>query len=105
MGVKPVLGRGFLPEEDRTPNTHPVMVLSHSLWQRRFNADPAIVGKTIYLNGRPFTVVGVMPESFLGSAFYFRQAFWVPLMMAQKFGRARSGRRIAAMRRSICTAG
>ncbi|HEV2704388.1 MAG TPA: ABC transporter permease [Pyrinomonadaceae bacterium] len=87
MGVKPVLGRAFSPEEDRTPNAHPVVVLSHSLWQRRFEADPAIVGKMIYLNGVPFTVVGVMPEQFLGGAFYLRKAFWVPLMMAEKFGR------------------
>jgi len=87
MGVKPLLGRGFLPEEDRTPNTHPVVVLGHSLWQRRFGADASIVGKTVYLNGLPFTVVGVMPESFLGSVFYFRQAFWVPSMMAEKFSR------------------
>ena len=87
MGVKPMLGRGFLPEEDRTPNAHPVVVISHSLWQRRFDADTGIVGKTIYLNGLPFTVIGVMPESFLGSVFYLREAFWTPLMMAQKFGR------------------
>src|SRR5262245_58043323 len=87
MGVKPMLGRGFLPEEDRTPNTHPVTVISHSLWQRRFNADADVVGRTVYLNGLPFTVIGVMPESFLGSAFYFRHAFWAPLMMSQKFGR------------------
>jgi predicted permease len=87
MGVKPLLGRGFLPEEDRTPNTHPVVVLSYSSWQQRFQADPAIVGKNVYLNGLPFTVVGVMPEKFLGSVFYFRQGFWVPLMMAQKFSR------------------
>jgi predicted permease len=87
MGVKPALGRGFLPEEDHTPNARPVVVLSHSLWQRRFKADPSIVGRTIYLNGLPFTVMGVMPESFLGSVFHNRHAFWVPAMMAQKFGR------------------
>ncbi|HEX8176927.1 MAG TPA: ABC transporter permease [Pyrinomonadaceae bacterium] len=87
MGVKPMLGRGFLPEEDHTPNTHPVVVLGHSLWQRRFNSDAAIVGRTIYMNGLPFTVVGVMPESFMGSVFYFRQGFWVPMMMAQRFSR------------------
>ncbi|HEV2912615.1 MAG TPA: ABC transporter permease [Pyrinomonadaceae bacterium] len=87
MGVKPVLGRAILPEEDRTPNAHPVTVISHQLWQRRFNADQGIVGKTIYLNGQPFTVIGVMPESFLGGVFYLRKAFWVPLMMGQKFGR------------------
>jgi predicted permease len=87
MGVKPTLGRTFLPEEVRTPNTHPVTVISHSLWQRRFNADKGVAGKTIYLNGQPFTVIGVMPESFLGSMFYLRHSFWTPLMMAQKFGR------------------
>src|SRR6266508_2559792 len=86
MGVKPMLGRGFLPEEDRAPNAHPVVVISHSLWQRRFNADAGVVGQTIYLNGLPFTVIGVMPQSFLGSMFYFRLAFWAPLMMAQRFG-------------------
>ncbi|HLM57720.1 MAG TPA: ABC transporter permease [Pyrinomonadaceae bacterium] len=87
MGVKPLLGRGFLPEEDSTPNTHPVTVIGHTLWQRRFGADPSIVGKTIYLNGQAFTIVGVMPEPFLGGEYYLRKAFWVPVMMAQKFGR------------------
>ena len=87
MGVKPILGRGFLPEEDTTPNTHPVTVLSHYSWQKRFNADPAIVGKSVYLNGTAYTVVGVAPDSFLGSVFYFRQGYWVPMMMAQKFSR------------------
>jgi predicted permease len=87
MGVKPALGRGFLPEENHTPNAHLVVVLGHYLWQRRFNADAGVVGKTVYLNGLPFTVVGVMPESFLGSVFYLRHAFWVPAMMAQRFSR------------------
>jgi predicted permease len=87
MGVKPVLGRDFLPEEDVTPNAHPVAVISHSVWHRQFNADTGVVGKTIYLNGQQLTVIGVMPESFLGSTFYLRHSFWVPLMMAQKFGR------------------
>jgi macrolide transport system ATP-binding/permease protein len=91
IGVKPMLGRGFLPEEDRTPNAYPVVVLSQSFLQRHFNANTGdvgkIVGKTIYLNGQGFTVVGVMPESFLGSVYYLRHSFWVPSMMAQRFGR------------------
>jgi putative ABC transport system permease protein len=87
MGVKPMLGRVFSPEEDRAANAHPVAVIGHSLWQRRFNADRGVVGKMVYLNGQPFTVIGVMPESFLGSIFYLRHAFWAPLMMSQKFGR------------------
>src|SRR5262245_51104068 len=86
IGVKPILGRGFLPEEDRTQNTHPVVVISRALWQRRLNADAAIVGKTIYLNGAAFTVVGVAPETFYGSRFIMRQSFWTPLMMGSKFG-------------------
>jgi len=87
MGVRPVLGRGFLPEEDRTPNTHPVAVISHQVWQRRFGGGENVLGKTVYLNGQAFTVVGVMPETFLGSTFYLRYSFWAPSMMAQKFNR------------------
>ncbi len=81
LGAPPALGRGFRPEEDRTPNTHPVVVLGHSLWLRRFNADQAIVGRSVYLNGHPFTVIGVAPERFTGTKFALRMEFWVPLMM------------------------
>src|SRR5262245_7477860 len=77
----PALGRGFRPEEDRTPSTHPVVVLGHGLWRRRFNADPAIVGRSVYLNGRPFTVLGVAAEQFNGAKFLLRMEFWVPPMM------------------------
>jgi macrolide transport system ATP-binding/permease protein len=87
MGVQPTLGRAFSTEEDRAPDANPVVVISHQLWQRRFRADAGVVGRTVYLNGQQFTVVGVMPESFLGSSFYLQQAFWAPLMMSQKFGR------------------
>jgi macrolide transport system ATP-binding/permease protein len=86
LGVKPILGRGFLPEEERTQNTHPVVVISERLWQERFKSDAAIVGKTIFINGSPFTVVGVAPASFKGVKFALRLAFWVPLMMSAKFG-------------------
>jgi macrolide transport system ATP-binding/permease protein len=89
LGVKPILGRGFLPEEERTQNTHPVVVLGHSLWQQQFNGDAGIVGKTIYMNGTPFTVVGVAPATFKGLKYAFRQAFWVPLMMSAKLGAGR----------------
>ncbi|HKQ92482.1 MAG TPA: ABC transporter permease [Blastocatellia bacterium] len=81
LGAPPALGRGFRLEEDRTPNTHPVVVLGHSLWLRRFNADPALVGRSVYLNGHPFTVIGVAPERFTGTKFALRMEFWVPLMM------------------------
>ena len=87
MGVKPLLGRTLLPEENLAPNTHPVAVISYPIWQQHFKADPSVVGKLVHLNGQPFTVVGVMPESFIGSLHYIRHSFWVPAMMAQKFGR------------------
>ena len=87
MGVKPILGRGFLPEENLTPNAHPVTVIGQRVWEQHFNADKSVLGRTIYLNGQQFTVVGVMPESFLGATYYLRHSFWVPLMMGQKFGR------------------
>jgi predicted permease len=87
MGAKPILGRGFLPEENRTPNSHPVVVISQRVWEEHFNADEGVLGKTVFLNGQQFTVIGVMPESFLGAEYYQRHAFWVPAMMGQRFGR------------------
>jgi predicted permease len=78
LGVKPRLGRSFLPEEDRTPGSHLVAVLSHDLWQTRFGSDSTIVGRTITLNNQGFTVVGVMPEGFKGANAIAAPALWVP---------------------------
>jgi MacB-like protein len=86
LGVKMALGRAFLPDEDRTVDTHPVVVLGNVLWQRRFNSDPGIVGRTVYLNSNPFKVVGVAPPSFEGVKYAIRQDFWVPLMMQTALG-------------------
>ncbi len=63
LGVRPALGRGFLPEEDR-PGGPPVVLLSHSLWRRRFHSDPNLVGKVITLDEKGYTVIGIMPDSF-----------------------------------------
>ncbi|MCI0348119.1 MAG: ABC transporter permease, partial [Acidobacteriales bacterium] len=63
LGVKPALGRGFLPEEDQ-PGKDNVTILAHGLWQRRFGGDPHIVGKTIMLNDVARTVIGVMPPDY-----------------------------------------
>jgi predicted permease len=62
LGVQPAMGRLFTAEESRGP--HPIALLTDAYWRRQFNADPAIVGKAIELNGTPITVVGVLPDSF-----------------------------------------
>src|SRR5215813_5180731 len=86
LGVKAAIGRTFLPEEDRAPDARPVVVLGNVFWQRRFNSDPNVVGRTVYLNGHPFTVIGVAPPTFDGVKFAIRQDFWVPLMMQTRLG-------------------
>ena len=76
FGVQPLLGRNFLPEEDR-PGANKVVMLSHSLWQSRYGGDPQIVNREILLNGAKHTVVGVMPASF---QFLEREVrLWVPI--------------------------
>ncbi|HEX6730360.1 MAG TPA: ABC transporter permease [Pyrinomonadaceae bacterium] len=87
LRVTPVMGRAFLPEEDRTPGSHPVVVISHSLWQRRLGSDPQIIGKTVELNGRSYNVIGVAPPTFKGSKFALALDFWVPLMMVEELQR------------------
>ena len=63
LGVRPAQGRGFSADDDR-PDHWPVLLLSDRLWRRRFNADPAIVGRTIVMNDREYRVIGVMPASY-----------------------------------------
>ena len=81
LGLRPSLGRFFRPEENQTVGTHPVVVLTYDAWRRRFAADPAIVDRTIELNGRPFTVIGVGPPRFSGTSVEFGGDFFVPAMM------------------------
>jgi predicted permease len=82
LGVRMQLGRSFRPEEDRTPGTHPVIVLGDRFWRRRFGADPSMVGRTITLNGQAFTVIGVAPRGFNGTyAIYFAPDLYMPVMM------------------------
>ncbi|MGO9436705.1 MAG: ABC transporter permease [Terracidiphilus sp.] len=79
LGVKPVLGRFFLPEEETRPDAVPYVVLSYSTWKTRFAGDPAIVGKTIEIARHAVTVIGVAPEGFIGAMPGLRQDVWVTL--------------------------
>jgi putative ABC transport system permease protein len=78
LGVQPALGRTFLPEEDK-PGARNVVVLSHSLWQRRFASDPQIAGKSVAMNGTSYTVLGVMPRGFRLPL--LENDLWTPIAM------------------------
>src|SRR5438552_3705213 len=80
LQVRPVLGRGFLPEEDSTPNGHPVVVLGYKFW-KKLGGDSGIIGSTITLNGRGFTVIGVAPSNFTGVDVGFAPDMYVPMAM------------------------
>jgi macrolide transport system ATP-binding/permease protein len=88
LGVQPALGRGFAPDEDKALGAAPVVVVSHSLWRRRLGSDATIVGKTIELNNRTYSVIGVAPESFKGTKFGLSMDFWAPMMMAEELTRS-----------------
>ncbi len=82
LGVEFRLGRGFQSEEDQTPGSHPVVILSHLFWERAFNSDPAVVGQTLMLNKLAYTVVGIAPPDCPHEPGVFTPpAAWVPFMM------------------------
>jgi len=88
LGVSPILGRTFLPEEDE-PGAGRVVVLSHTLWQNRYGRDRGVLGRKILLNGEPYAVVGVMP-----AGFQFRddeRLLWVPIAFTPQDLAVRSG--------------
>ena len=85
LGVDAALGRTLAPSDDLVPEGHPVVVIGHALWQRRFGGDPAIVGRTVLLNTRPYTVVGVAPAAFRGAGTGLVFDGWVPMMMQTHF--------------------
>ncbi|MGH9395754.1 MAG: ADOP family duplicated permease [Terriglobia bacterium] len=78
LGVKPLLGRTFLPEEEMPGKDHEV-VLSYGLWKARYGANPALVGKTIKIDGEDFTVVGLMPPRFEFQYGSNQRQLWVPV--------------------------
>src|SRR5579862_9332124 len=79
LGVQPAVGRTFTLDEDRIPGGDPVAVISYRYWKRQFGLDPAAVGKSITLNGVPFTIVGVAPPGFEGVTVGDTRDIWIPM--------------------------
>jgi predicted permease len=80
LGVRPLVGRLFLPQEDH-PGAPPVVILSEALWKRRSGADRSVIGKGINLDGKLYTVVGVLPSTFMiPDQMNIEYALWVPLI-------------------------
>ncbi len=87
FGVRPALGRGFLPAEDHS-GTAAVAVISHSLWLRHYGGDPGAIGQRLVLSGRDYTLVGVLPDGFHSPAMWPRMPdVWVPLGLDPNVGR------------------
>jgi predicted permease len=81
LGLRPAAGRLFNADDDRTAGAHPVVVLGHGYWKRRFGADPGIVGQTVRVNEQPMTVIGIAPAGFHGIEVGESMDLYVPLAM------------------------
>ena len=82
LGMNPAVGRFFLPSEDKHPNSDEVAVLSYALWANKFGSDRNVVGRTLTLNARPYTVIGVAPRGFKGiGTFVNAEQVWIPISM------------------------
>jgi predicted permease len=84
VGLTPAAGRFLGSAEDKDAGNDPVVVIGYGMWQRRFGGDQSAIGRTIYLNERTFTIVGVAPQSFKGINAIFGPDLWVPSMMADQ---------------------
>jgi putative ABC transport system permease protein len=94
LGVQPLLGRTFQPDED-TAGREQVIVLKHSLWERRYGSDPNIVEQSIELNGRAYTVIGVMPKDFHFP--YSGGELWTPLVFTAQLAQDRESRSLRVL--------
>jgi macrolide transport system ATP-binding/permease protein len=81
LGIKPALGRFFLPQEDRISGAQAVVVIGYAFWTRKFAANPSAIGATLGLNNRPYTIIGVAPKSFHGANTLVSSDLWVPMTM------------------------
>jgi hypothetical protein len=81
LGVSASLGRVIAPEDDLNPGAHPVVMLAYRCWQRRFGADPQIIGRSVLIGGLNYTVIGVTPPEFRGTELASTPELWFPMMM------------------------
>ena len=86
LGVKPLVGRGFLPGEDAVERGAPVVVISHALWQRRFGGDVAVIGRPVWIHDHAMTIVGVAPPDFYGTISHLAMDLWIPVTMQPEMG-------------------
>jgi putative ABC transport system permease protein len=84
LNVGAAVGRVLISDDDRVPGAHPVVVLAHHYWTTRFGSDRQVVGESLAVNGRPFTIVGVAAPGFTGTTLMDRPDVFVPLSMAQE---------------------
>jgi len=85
LGMNPVVGRFFLPSEDKHHNSDEVVVLSYALWVNKFGSDPNVAGRRLTLNARPYTVIGVAPRGFKGiGTFLSAEQVWIPISMSDQ---------------------
>jgi putative ABC transport system permease protein len=91
LGTSPLMGRNFLPEEDKPGGNNRVVILTYGSWQKRFAGDPEVIGKTLTLNDNPFTVIGILPQSF---AWGTSSTFEILLPLAPDPQRSRSDHRL-----------
>lgn len=103
LGLSPHHGRFFRPEEDATPGTHPVAVLSYGCWSRLFGGDEGVIGDPVQINGTTFTVVGIAPRGFKGTEIGLDVDFWLPIMMFEQISPygAWFGNRAAGLFRAV----
>src|SRR6185437_5458459 len=114
LGVQPILGRGFLPEENQDGKDHEV-VLSYGFWQQRFGGSRDVIGRIVSFDGEDYTVIGVMPRSFRFAPFWdTKAAVWIPLPLGSRatsrtgstlrvFARLKPGTTFAAARAEMTT--
>lgn len=92
LGIGASRGRVFTPADDRIPAAHPVVLIAHDLWKRRFGGNPGLVGRELTINARPYTVIGVTRDGFRGSNLLEDIELYVPMMMQASVRPPRSSR-------------